>query len=145
MRGPVPKREEERIGHANKAAGADPVTRLNVSNPTAEQPPVDDDWHPLVQDWYKSLADSGQARFYEPSDWVHAQMVAEIMSSIFIEKEEGKKYPAMLLQTMFGEMTNLMTTEGSRRRLRLEIDRGQVDSGPNTEVSSIMAKYAKGL
>ena len=49
----------------------------------------------------------------------------------------------MMLQTIFSEMGNLMTTEGARRRLRLELERAKAeDEKADAEVHSIMAQYA---
>ena len=50
----------------------------------------------------------------------------------------------MLLQTIFSEMSKLLTTEGERRRMRLEIERDNSGADKDrAEVTSIMAKYTK--
>lgn len=142
MSGPVPKRSEHRR-RRNKEGGE--VETLNVKNPFVDMPAPDPEWHPLVHDWYVSLMESAQSRFYEPSDHQHARLLAHLLSTALREKEdEDRKLPAMLLQTIFSEMSKLLTTEGERRRMRLEIERG--DSGADkdrAEVTSIMAKYTK--
>ena len=33
-----------------------------------------------MKDWFRALKQSGQARFYEPSDWQTARLLAEVMS-----------------------------------------------------------------
>lgn len=142
MPGPVPKRSEHRKRHDNYG---NVVEKLSVKNPHVDAPAPDDSWHPLVLDWYNSLAESAQSRYYEPSDWAHARILAHMLSSAFIEKEEeGKKFPAMLIQTTMSEMSKLLTTEGERRRMRLEIERDNSGADKDrAEVTSIMAKYTK--
>ncbi|MBQ1164022.1 hypothetical protein KBZ21_39135, partial [Streptomyces sp. A73] len=45
-----------------------------------ELPEPDELWHPIARDWYLSLRASGQAVFYQPSDWAMARYAAELMS-----------------------------------------------------------------
>lgn len=140
MPGPVPKRSSQRR-RRNKEGGE--VTTLAVSNPSVEQPPADPSWPAIVTEWYTSLAESAQAHYYEPSDWRHAVLVAEIMAQEFNALyETGKPLRAMQLQVIFAEMTNLMTTEGARRRLRLEVERAKAeDAKEEAAVVSMMEKY----
>lgn len=144
MPGPPPKRSDHRR-RRNKEGGE--VEKLNVKNPEVDAPAAREGWHPLIADWYQSLIDSAQARYFEPSDWAHAQLIAYLFSNALIEKEqEDRKLPAMMIQTLFSEMSKLMTTEGERRRLRLEVERGNDGVDPDhAEVTSIMANYGRNL
>lgn len=118
--GPVPKRSTERR-RRNKPEGAE-VTSVPVAElPTVECPPADETWHEIARDWYNSLAKSGQAIFYEPSDWAHARYVAEAMSRGL----QASRFSAQLFAAVSAAMTELLTTEGARRRARLEIERGK--------------------
>lgn len=140
MPGPVPKRSDQR-----RRSNKDPmgVSKLPVSNPLVECPPVDESWHRLAKDWYLSLIESGQSFYYAASDWAHAVLVADLLSRELSAADEGGKPRAMMLQTIFSEMGNLMTTEGARRRLRLELERAKAeDEKADAEVHSIMAQYA---
>lgn len=140
MPGPVPKRSDQRR-RANKDAMG--VSVLPVSNPVYDAPPADESWHRLARNWYESLKDSGQSFYYTASDWQHAVLVADFLSRELYDAEDGGKVRAMMLQTLFAEMTNLMTTEGSRRRLRLELERAKAgDEKADAEVHSIMSQYA---
>ena len=125
-RGPVPKRIEERLGHLTKAqkAGTDRVTMEGAVKP----PPMPRGLHPIAQRWYRSLVNSGQSRFYEPSDWATAVYVAEVMS----RNLNDKKFSAMLFASVMSAMDTLLTTEGARRRVRVEIvrDDGEEDAQP---------------
>lgn len=116
-RGPVPKRSAERR-RRNKDAAVEtvkPIT-LRVKPPAAKA-----HWHPIAKAWYKSLGESGQAQFYEPSDWWYAQYVAEALSR---NLKQGAKFSSMLFAAVLSAMNDLLTTEGARRRVRLEIERG---------------------
>lgn len=116
-RGPVPKRVEERLGHLTKAqkSGTDRVTVEGAVRP----PPTPRNLHPVAARWYKSLVNSGQSRFYEPSDWATAVYVAEVMS----KNLKAEKFSAMLFASVMSAMDALLTTEGARRRVRIEITR----------------------
>lgn len=91
------------------------------ANATVEAPEVDPSWHPIAQDWYRSLAQSGESRFYEPSDWATARYVAEAMS----RNLNSGKFSGQLFQAVMSAMTELLTTEGARRRARIELERNQ--------------------
>jgi hypothetical protein len=79
----------------------------------------DADWHPIAQDWFRSLGESGQNVFYEPSDWQTARYVAEAMS----RNLSAGRFSAQLFAAVMSGMSSLLTTEGDRRRLRIELER----------------------
>ena len=76
-------------------------------------------WHPLARDWYRSLAESAQSQFYEPSDWQTARVLAELLSRSL---KSGRVTAALVERWQVGA-TELLTTEGARRRARLELER----------------------
>lgn len=120
--GPVPKRDEERI-RRNKPdepttvvdmIGAVTAPALGIENP-----------HPLVQEMYDSLLESGQAKYYEPSDWQFARF-----TMIFINKLLRTSQPsAVMLQTVNSMLADLLFTEGQRRRVRMEVERNDSTEG----------------
>lgn len=116
MSGPVPKRSDQRR-RRNKA---EPTTKAPAGDPVeVAAPPALEHWHPLAREWFESLGRSGQAHFYEASDWAQARYIAEIMHrSLQSERVSGQ-----LVSTIFSGMTDLLTTEGARRRVRLELER----------------------
>lgn len=118
-RGPVPKRSSERR-RRNKETKPDIVAPLAA---VVEAPAVDAKWHPIAKDWYESLKTSGQAQFFEPSDWQAARFVAEVMSK---NLRQTKKFSAVLFAAVWSAMSDLLTTEAARRRVRMEIERGDV-------------------
>jgi hypothetical protein len=118
-RGPVPKRNAQRR-RRNKESKAETAPALTGE---VEAPPVVKSWAPAARRWYESLADSGQAQFFEPSDWQAAQLVAGELS-VYLR---SKKRSAMMWSHIWTAMTDLLTTEGARRRLKIEIERPTAD------------------
>lgn len=134
----MPKRSSERMGHRSKAEKAS-VEKVQVKG-TVDQPPPAADWHDIARDWYLSLASSGQAKFYEPSDWSAAYYLADVMT----RNLSAGRFSAQLFSAVWAAMNDLMTTEGSRRRLRLELERANV--GPSAEKAhavSVLNDYRK--
>lgn len=134
MPGPVPKRSDQRR-RRNKPDGPE-LVQIVASSPEQEAPATPDTWHSLVMEWFDSLKVSGQAVFYQPSDWATAKIAGQALSDAL---NSGDLKASMLAE--FNAMaTNLMTTEGARRRLRVEL---QGDGGPKVdeESRSIMTEY----
>lgn len=127
--GPIPKRSDQRRrrnkpeGGIRKATGAAVVT----------VPPVRKHWHPVARDWFRSLAKSGQSQFYEPSDWQTAVLTAEIMSQVL-----SGDAPASHLPVVARLMDELLTSEGARRRARLELQRPDPDAEPSRDLADVI-------
>lgn len=119
-RGPAPKRSSERR-RRNKDSKAETV---KVAGPF-EVPPAKSTWHPVAKEWYEALKISGQAQFFEPSDWAAARFVAEAVS----QNLRSKRFSAQLFAAVWSAMGDLLTTEADRRRARLEIER-ELDKPP---------------
>jgi len=134
--GPVPKRSSERR-RRNKESKPQVVPIKGIG--PVPVPPADPNWHELAREWYASLAQSGQSQFYEPSDWAAARVLAAVMS----KNLKQTKFSSVLFATVWAGMGDLLTTEGERRRVRLEIDRGQEEGEP-AAVTAI-ADYKKRL
>ncbi|MGW1740020.1 phage terminase small subunit [Nocardia sp. NPDC001965] len=131
-RGPVPKRSDERI-RRNKdevpiekieAIGPVEVPDLGFKNP-----------HPLVKDLYDSLSQSAQSQFYEPSDWQYARTAL-----FFLDKLLRSARPnGQMLATVNSMFTDLLLSEGARRRVRLEVERNQA-AGDVIDVAEMFAR-----
>lgn len=137
MPGPVPKRSDQRR-RRNKSDGPELVKARGGAAP--EMPPAEADWHPIAARWYTSLADSGQAQFYEASDWATAHYLAEAMS----RNLNSGRFSAQLFAAVLSGMTDLLTTEGARRRARVELEREPAGEDPR-EVArvTLMENYRK--
>ncbi|MFB8393661.1 phage terminase small subunit [Streptomyces yangpuensis] len=119
-RGPIPERSEARR-RRNKN---DDVGLVKApSTPPSDLPDLpepDKLWHPIAKDWYLSLRESGQAAFYQPSDWAMARYAAELMSrGLLDDRPPNGQYVAALNSVM----ASLLSTEGDRRRVRIELER----------------------
>lgn len=134
MPGPVPKRSDQRR-RRNKAEGgvSSAPGALSVTVPEPEP-----DWHPLARDWFVSLGESGQSVFYEPSDWQIARIAATAMSRELVRDS----IRSTMLAEFMSIAESLLTTEGDRRRVRLELERDSGDPVEDPGVA-IMDKYRK--
>lgn len=117
-RGPVGKRSDQRHGHRTKAE-KDSVTKVPVDGGALAAEEPDESWHPIAQRWFRSLGESGQRVFYEASDWATARYLAEAMS----RNLEAGRFSAQLFAAVMSGMSSLLTTEGDRRRARVELER----------------------
>lgn len=77
MPGPVGKRDAERRRRNKDAVPTETVDIAELVGRDVEVPVANEDWHPTAKMWYESLKSSGQAIFYEPSDWAMAYLLAE--------------------------------------------------------------------
>lgn len=119
-RGPIPERSEARR-RRNKDDG--PALAKAPSGPPPELPDLPDPdpaWHDIATDWYLSLRESGQAVFYQPSDWAMARYAAELMSRLL---SSDRMPSGPLVAALDSVMARLLTTEGDRRRARIELER----------------------
>jgi hypothetical protein len=113
----LPKRSDQRV-RRNKdealeiveAIGVVRMPHLGLDNP-----------HPLIVDLYLSLADSAQSRYYEPSDWQFARFALHFADVLL----KSPRPSAQLLASVQTMLTDLLVSEGSRRRVRLEVERSQ--------------------
>jgi hypothetical protein len=120
VRGPIGKRSEERMGHRAKDE-ADSITKAPSGAPADldDVPQASGRWHPTARRWYESLPKSGQSQFYEPSDWAMAHYAAELMSRLLRED----RLNGQAIAALDGLMARLLSTEGDRRRARIELTR----------------------
>jgi len=110
------------------------------------QPPLNEDefWSPNARNFYKSLAESAQALSYEPSDWALAQFIASLITDYDI----GTKASASLLSHIMAGMSHLLVSEGARRRVHMEIERGALavgDDEPLPEDIAAIEEYRRKL
>lgn len=136
MRGPVPKRSEERI---RRNAPEIPIDRVDMSGPVHMPDLNIAGAHPMVSDLYYSLAESGQSQYYEPSDWQVARLLCYIINDMLSQTKLSAQM-VMAVSSLFGD---LMMTEGSRRRLRMEIEReaGKSTSKEDAASAQVIAMY----
>jgi hypothetical protein len=167
-RGPVPKRSDQRRRRnkpsekvtdktpAGRARETPPVSRASQpaeaaaeTEPAGEVRKANARWHPVAKRWFESLSASGQSKFYEPSDWATAELIAESISRELKPQVVGvtKDGEAVMVavppkgQTISAwlkGMSVLLVTEGDRRRMQLELQRpdpaGEEAAGDVSEI-----------
>lgn len=146
-RGPAPKRSDQRR-RQNKDSKPRTIT---VEGEEVKAPPADEGWHEVAKRWYESLGQSGQAHFYEPSDWAMAYMLAESMSRdleeqvIAVPEKTGEPVYATVpmkgasLAAYLKGMTALLVSEADRRRAQIELQR-TAPPDPKDEEQATIAK-----
>lgn len=141
---PTPKRSEETHGHRTKAEKAEREGRKAPGGESVEIPPAGD-WHPQVVAFYNSLPRSGQSQFYEQSDWELAVITCEMLDRAL----SGDNLNARALAEVNKMLSNLMVTEGARRKLHLELQRPVGGSssldGDDTPALAVIEDYKKRL
>ncbi len=137
-RGPVPKRSDQR----RRRNAANPTTAVAPPAAPVPAPPLDFPAHPVAAGWYRSLSESGQAQFYEPSDWAAAQLVAFDLTRHL----NSGRVSAQMLAALWSAMGDLLTTEAARRRVRIEIERGD-DGTAEAEAAkvAVLDAYRRGV
>jgi hypothetical protein len=133
-RGPIPERSEARR-RRNRPDGPELVQA--PSGPPADLPDLPEPephWHPIATEWYLSLRESGQAAFYQASDWATARYAAELMSrGLSSDRPPNGQYVAAQNSLMGSQLT----TEGDRRRARLELERRPAAQAASASVTAI--------
>lgn len=147
--GPLPKRSEERRRN-NKPET--PLDKVGVVGPVAI-PPANQKWHPVAKRVYESLKDSGQAKFYEPSDWAAIYLLAESMSRdlkpqmVAFDETKGKVIRAYVpikaasLAAYLKGFAALGVTEGDRRRMGIEIERERNETSEADPDVAVLDRY----
>jgi len=133
-RGPIGKRSDQRHGHRTAAEQSRTLKAPSGAAPkTARVPRADPAWHPIAKDMYNSLRRSGQAAFFEASDWATAKLAAEATSRLL----KADHFSAMLMAAIDGMWQRLLMTEGDRRRLGIELEKPKADAAAEAAVSDL--------
>lgn len=150
MPGPPPKRDAERRRRNGKAVETTTVDIAELVKLEVEVPVPADDWHETAVAMFESLSKSGQAIFYEPSDWMAAFVICEQLSralkpvpmidengSVILDQNNepmmrSVPMPGAAMNAFLKGLASLMVTEGDRRRLSIELERrrGEVETAP---------------
>lgn len=141
VRGPVPKRSDQRR-RRNKPGADAPAVVVAMGQQVVKPPTEDRAWHPYAKQWFRSLKRSGQAQFYQESDWQEARLVAWLITQ---ELSSPTGARAGMMDTIFSRADALMTTEGARRRLRVELITPKVTDEAKEATVSIMEQYRADL
>jgi hypothetical protein len=127
MPGPAPKRDAERTRRGDPKSG---VARHGELRPV-KIPPVDGSWHKRAKELYKSLKTSGQADYFQDSDWAYARILCDYLTRWY---QQPRAMDGANIEQM---MSKLGMTEGARRQiLRVELDLPE-DERPDAELLAI--------
>jgi hypothetical protein len=127
--GPPPKRSTQRR-RKNKIEG---LQRAAVA-PMVRGAALRGDHSEEARRFWRALRRSGQAEFFQPSDWAAAELVVVAIDA-FVRKPS-----AMMLSAINQAMSNLLVTEADRRRVRLELelpDPDPVDDAADPRVAKL--------
>lgn len=132
--GPVPKRSSERVRtHDNNVI--DKVHAFGVVR--KPELGLGDSVHPIIADFWESVGESAQSRYYEASDWQYLRVSLHFLNQLL---KSGK--PSAQMLTVVNQMlTDLLVSEGSRRRVRMEIERNVTNE--DAEVKNISDYFRK--
>jgi hypothetical protein len=121
MPGPVPKRSEERI-RRNK--DETPIVVLHASG-SVNIPELDlPEPHPITAQLWDSAVNSAQGKYYEESDWAYLRFTLHFVDDLV----KSSRPNGQVLATVHSMMSDLLVTEGSRRKVRIEVERSEVQA-----------------
>jgi hypothetical protein len=121
--GPIPKRSENRIRRNKPDVPVEKVQAIGVV-PIPSALGFDDP-HPLVVELFLSMRESAQSRYFEPSDWAYAKFALHFADNLL----KSSRPSAQLLASVQTMLTDLLVSEGARRRVRLEVERSSESEG----------------
>lgn len=133
--GPVPKRSEERI-RRNKPDIE--ITKIEAVGDVVQPELGFPDPHPIIVDFWESIGESGQTKYYEPSDWQFARFTLHFADQLL----KSGRPSAQLLQGVNSALSDLLVSEGSRRRVRMEVER-QKATADVVDLASIFEERMK--
>lgn len=116
MPGPVPNRSED-LARPRERKGSDQQSVKTGEMRKVTIPHADSEWHPIARKVWDGLKTSGQADFFQNSDWAFAYSLMDDLSHY---KKSGKR-SGQMLQSILSAMERLLVTEADRRRARIEL------------------------
>lgn len=139
-RGPVPKRSTQRRRANKPEIPVETAPSGRQDGGTRRWPSAKREWHSLAADLWRALGESGQAQFYEPSDVAYARVWTDVLS----QQLKSGKPSAMMMAAWDSACARLLVTEGDRRRVRIELERGEhKDPDKEAGVASMQAWRTK--
>jgi hypothetical protein len=136
----VPSREADLARPRSRKGSeyAEPASTGEWRAPVIPDP--DPDWHPIARQLWDSLSTSGQADWYQSSDWAVAYSICDDVSYY----KRSSKRSGQMLASIYSAMSSLLLTEGDRRRVRIELEREPEIEDRSAGVVAI-AEYRKAL
>lgn len=140
MPGPIPKPEGSlKRPRSRKGKGEQSVV-VGTRRPVTIALEPDPHWHDIAKTIFTSVATSGQADYYQDSDWAILYSLCEDISyykspskGVSVNKLTGETHEyekprsGQMLQSIMSNLTDLLLTEGQRRRVRMELQEPPVE------------------
>lgn len=118
MPGPLPKRSEERVRRNKTGEDGLELDQYDLDGEVLIPWAVFE--HSFVQGLWKSLEESVNVQYYEPTDWQYARLTLHILDQTLMDN----KIPgAMMLSALDSMLSKMLITEADRRRLKIEAKR----------------------
>lgn len=138
--GPIPKREESRV---RDTPPGEEITKIQMEGEVkvpnlAQFPGILT--HLITRGFWESMKISGQAKYWEPTDWFTALTALHLLDKQLrpYKNKEGKLVEGQASPTMIAAIWQMLTsvavTEGERRRLRIEVERKTASAGAEAKV-----------
>lgn len=141
QRGPIPKREDERVRRNLPENPTDTIQVIGtVQIPELGDVSYEGETHPIIIEMYESMKESAAVKFFEPTDWQFARLtMLTLNQELIAARHLGKPIGAMKLTAITTMLSALLLTEGDRRRARLEIERvGNAQGGEVVDVTTML-------
>lgn len=135
MPGPIPRRSSERRRENKPDIPIIDAPELPVAD--IQWPEPDAEWGPTMTRWYMSLRESPMARFYVETDVSQAWVLAEVGNRMLNgagTRGVAKGISGQLFAAWVDSTADLGTTEGARRRLRIELERHEPLGEPHSVI-----------
>ena len=100
------------------------ITTIEVDGPVMMPELGIENPHPIIEDLWDSLGTSAQNEYYEPSDWQFARFTLHFANQLLWASRPS----AQMFQGVLSALNDLLLSEGSRRRLRMEIERNKANA-----------------
>lgn len=136
--GPIPNRSTDLSRERDANRGDRPPITKGISRPSAPYR-APDEWHDIAKKLYNGVVASGQADFYQQSDWALLYFVCDEVDRY----QKAGKRSSMMFAAIMSALSTLMVAEGDRRRVRIEL--GEEDKAPQDIKRSRMDGYRTGL
>ena len=126
----IPNREDDLARPRARKGGDHLAVTKGQARPT-NQPDASPEWDDGVRALWDSMSQSGQADFYQASDWAFARVVLDDLNRIRVNSRPS----AEAMRGVYGALDRLLLTEGERRRARIEL----TAPPPERESASVVA------
>ncbi|WP_405057059.1 hypothetical protein OG474_30525 [Kribbella sp. NBC_01505] len=140
MPGPVPNRSDDLARPRSRKGGDQQDLKRGTLKPVTV-PHADKSWDPIAKRIWDGLKSSGQAEYFQNSDWAFA---FSLMDDLSYYKRSGKR-SGQMLQTIYTALERLLVTEADRRRLRIELHEPEPETQPASVTAIASYKAELGL